>query len=366
MWYPQGYLYQASGSSAVGFWPGESSERTASRSEDSVSSSSSSAFCPFPGSAAFAAHGTDFCRLLRYSADLATGFPAYMGSLDDADTRRMAESIRYHPYGSLTNPNQLTDPVYRNNLARGATATLKSWLQEHKKNPYPTKGEKIMLAFVTKMTLTQVSTWFANARRRLKKDNEVSWVALHRGEEEDENEECEDGGKNVDLSENCMDNSEPSGKEEGMRLHVENPDYHTQSDGARVSCRRLDTVSEAQVMDNDKLDGGLSPNPAISSAKTTVEAPHRNHHHLDSNDSSVSNNKARLDREMSSVTHTQAAKPKLWSLAEIATSDQKELREENVHSPVISSTSLATSSWLCPPCPFYLGTPYSSHLSVLS
>ncbi|XP_037084873.1 homeobox protein caupolican-like [Pollicipes pollicipes] len=39
--------------------------------------------------------------------------------------------------------------------------TLKAWLNEHKKNPYPTKGEKIMLAIITKMTLTQVSTWFA-------------------------------------------------------------------------------------------------------------------------------------------------------------------------------------------------------------
>jgi hypothetical protein len=40
-----------------------------------------------------------------------------------------------------------------------------------RKNPYPTKAEKIMLAIITRMTLTQVSTWFANARRRLKKEN---------------------------------------------------------------------------------------------------------------------------------------------------------------------------------------------------
>uniref|UniRef100_G1P9I7 KN homeodomain domain-containing protein n=1 Tax=Myotis lucifugus TaxID=59463 RepID=G1P9I7_MYOLU len=42
------------------------------------------------------------------------------------------------------------------------TSTLK-WLQEHRKNPYPTKGEKIMLGIITKMTLTQGSPWFANA-----------------------------------------------------------------------------------------------------------------------------------------------------------------------------------------------------------
>ncbi|KAM3858633.1 iroquois-class homeodomain protein IRX-4b [Diretmus argenteus] len=63
----------------------------------------------------------------------------------------------------------------RKNATRETTSTLKAWLQEHQKNPYPTKGEKIMLAIITKMTLTQVSTWFANARRRLKKENKVTW-----------------------------------------------------------------------------------------------------------------------------------------------------------------------------------------------
>ena len=44
----------------------------------------------------------------------------------------------------------------RKNATRETTSTLKAWLQEHQKNPYPTKGEKIMLAIITKMTLTQV------------------------------------------------------------------------------------------------------------------------------------------------------------------------------------------------------------------
>lgn len=45
----------------------------------------------------------------------------------------------------------------RKNATRETTSTLKAWLQEHQKNPYPTKGEKIMLAIITRMTLTQVS-----------------------------------------------------------------------------------------------------------------------------------------------------------------------------------------------------------------
>jgi hypothetical protein len=46
--------------------------------------------------------------------------------------------------------------VRRKNATRESTSTLKSWLIQHIKNPYPTKGEKIMLAIITKMTLTQV------------------------------------------------------------------------------------------------------------------------------------------------------------------------------------------------------------------
>merc|ERR1719356_598868 len=83
----------------------------------------------------------------------------------------------------------------RKNVTRESTATLKAWLNEHKKNPYPTKGEKIMLAIISKMTLTQVSCWFANARRRLKKENKMTWEpknGLH-DEDVDVSEEEEDG-----------------------------------------------------------------------------------------------------------------------------------------------------------------------------
>lgn len=85
----------------------------------------------------------------------------------------------------------------RKNATRETTSTLKAWLNEHKKNPYPTKGEKIMLAIITKMTLTQVSTWFANARRRLKKENKMTWEPRNRVEEEDNNND-ESGRKSAD------------------------------------------------------------------------------------------------------------------------------------------------------------------------
>ena len=45
-----------------------------------------------------------------------------------------------------------------------------------------------MLAIITKMTLTQVSTWFANARRRLKKENKMTWSPRNRCDDDDDDD----------------------------------------------------------------------------------------------------------------------------------------------------------------------------------
>ncbi|VDP97355.1 unnamed protein product [Trichobilharzia regenti] len=62
-----------------------------------------------------------------------------------------------HPYnrGQTGYSTEFTNTTRRRNATKESTTTLKAWLQEHIKNPYPTKGEKIMLAIITKMTLTQ-------------------------------------------------------------------------------------------------------------------------------------------------------------------------------------------------------------------
>ncbi|PIO76505.1 homeobox domain protein [Teladorsagia circumcincta] len=89
----------------------------------------------------------------------------------------------YHPYAAGL------DGARRKNATRETTAPLKAWLTDHRKNPYPTKGEKVMLAVMTKMTLTQVSTWFANARRRLKKENKMTWSPQNRrGDDPDDDD----------------------------------------------------------------------------------------------------------------------------------------------------------------------------------
>ncbi|KAG8512391.1 Iroquois-class homeodomain protein IRX-4 [Galemys pyrenaicus] len=119
----------------------------------------------------------------------------------------------YDRYGTMDSGTR------RKNATRETTSTLKAWLQEHRKNPYPTKGEKIMLAIITKMTLTQVSTWFANARRRLKKENKMTWPPRNKCADEkrpfgegEEEEAAEEEAREEALK--SAKNEESSGKEE--------------------------------------------------------------------------------------------------------------------------------------------------------
>ncbi|XP_038153311.1 iroquois-class homeodomain protein IRX-2a [Cyprinodon tularosa] len=381
MSYPQGYLYQPPGSLALYSCPAYgASTLAAPRNEDLARSSSGSAFSPYPGSAAFSASaGAGFSSPLSYSTDPATGFPSYMSSPYDAHTAGMAGALSYHPYGSPGYPYQLNDPAYRKNATRDATATLKAWLQEHRKNPYPTKGEKIMLAIITKMTLTQVSTWFANARRRLKKENKMTWAP--RSKSEDEDEEDGDGErKEAERSDKTLDNSEASAEDEGISLHVDTLTDHScsaESDGEKVGCASelSSDVDKCNVDSVDQSRGrreGLSPKPVTSSPLTGVEAPvlthhHHQHHHLhhlhhlhsqreDLTRSLMNCNASKLSScldnrpNSSGAPQNLSAKPKLWSLAEIATSDQKQQHQQQGQ-PEQPSCPSSNSGLLTPPTP---------------
>uniref|UniRef100_A0A3Q0KPT3 Iroquois homeobox family transcription factor n=1 Tax=Schistosoma mansoni TaxID=6183 RepID=A0A3Q0KPT3_SCHMA len=145
-----------------------------------------------------------------------------------------------HPYrGQIGYSNEFANTTRRRNATKESTTTLKAWLQEHIKNPYPTKGEKIMLAIITKMTLTQVSTWFANARRRLKKENKMTWTPKHRGEEQnddddddddDDADDDDDEDREVDDGDNDIDNDEGH-RSEGCRITNHQSIYNDNDNG---------------------------------------------------------------------------------------------------------------------------------------
>ncbi|XP_054735790.1 LOW QUALITY PROTEIN: homeobox protein araucan [Anastrepha obliqua] len=122
----------------------------------------------------------------------------------------------------------------RKNATRESTATLKAWLNEHKKNPYPTKGEKIMLAIITKMTLTQVSTWFANARRRLKKENKMTWEPKNRTDDDDDAMVSDEEKEKDEMeSEKAAQSLHGGGMGAGQRKELEKDDDDLQDDESK-------------------------------------------------------------------------------------------------------------------------------------
>ncbi|MGH0181426.1 UNVERIFIED_CONTAM: hypothetical protein FKN15_006985 [Acipenser sinensis] len=171
-----------------------------------------------------------------------------------------------------------------------STGALKAWLSEHLKNPYPTKGEKVMLAIVTKMSLTQVSTWFANARRRLKKENKVSWVCKNKSDEESESEEEEAGEKSERAEEE---------EEEDIDLQTvdDNEEEGSGSDGSdQESTRTPDRLSPAAPGDGLKESERQNEIKGVTSLGDDTKP------------------------QLGAKENTQPQKPQIWSLVETATS----------------------------------------------
>ncbi|KAG8177778.1 hypothetical protein JTE90_012900 [Oedothorax gibbosus] len=158
----------------------------------------------------------------------------------------------------------------RKNATRETTNTLKAWLYEHRKNPYPTKGEKIMLAIITKMTLTQVSTWFANARRRLKKENKMTWEPRNKTSEGDDDSRIDDEDA-ADFLKQHPDSSskQQHGNNSGFSFDPQQPK------SPFVDCFRSEegsssTESPAFKHAEDKEDFASHPPPKIWSLARTA------------------------------------------------------------------------------------------------
>jgi len=58
----------------------------------------------------------------------------------------------------------------RDRLPRPAVEILMSWLRDHLDSPFPTADDKARLAASSKLSVSQVSQWFTNARRRVVKE----------------------------------------------------------------------------------------------------------------------------------------------------------------------------------------------------
>ncbi|XP_078256503.1 Iroquois homeobox protein 5a [Rhinoraja longicauda] len=357
-----GYLYQPSASLALYSCPAYStSVISGPRTDELGRSSSGSAFSPYAGSAAFSAPSPGgYNSHLQYSTDPTAAFTSYVGSPYD-HTPGMAGSIGYHPYAAPLGSYPYGDPAYRKNATRDATATLKAWLSEHRKNPYPTKGEKIMLAIITKMTLTQVSTWFANARRRLKKENKMTWTPRNRSEDEEEEE-------NIDLEKNDDDQPQKPLEKDNS---AEPAPGDQKTDVIEIACDRFQgqqdlgkdseqILSDSEFKDSEEKETLHSPKATSS----VLAVPHRTELRRESHDSDMENAHTNLAHTLpsdtpnctvTSVIHSPPAassKPKLWSLAEIATSDKSKEQNEQQSLSACSGHGCSAVSPTRSPCPY--------------
>ncbi|XP_077144369.1 iroquois-class homeodomain protein IRX-3 [Ranitomeya variabilis] len=219
----------------------------------------------------------------------------------------------FYPYGQY----QFGDPSRPKNATRESTSTLKAWLNEHRKNPYPTKGEKIMLAIITKMTLTQVSTWFANARRRLKKENKMTWAPRSRTDEEgnsyesDHEEDKREDEEEIDL-ENIdtedIESKEDLDEQEDTDLHSDSKtDARSDSEGSD-GFEDLNAAEEDRFLKSVVGDSRVHDKCELPEEAKSIQ-PTRDHIKLDN----ISPNPSQ-DNNLPA-----AHKPKIWSLAETAT-----------------------------------------------
>ncbi|XP_041375836.1 homeobox protein caupolican-like [Gigantopelta aegis] len=215
-------------------------------------------------------------------------------------------AMSFYPYGASYGGLDLN--ARRKNATRESTNTLKAWLQEHIKNPYPTKGEKIMLAIITKMTLTQVSTWFANARRRLKKENKMTWTSRNRGEDDDGDNSGDENDDDNDGDEKKLD-GELDGKA-SQGCEEKNEDINVEIDlSLEVSKSKVPSEPIKTKFSNDLFtdEDCLSPVPSVGEDSRSRLSPPQSR----DSDSYSSEGLNHSDME-----HDPQNKPKIWSVTD--------------------------------------------------
>lgn len=156
-----------------------------------------------------------------------------------------------------------------------------------------------MLAIVTKMTLTQVSTWFANARRRLKKENKVTW-----GRSADDVDGC---GYDSDRDDDDVDDGSAHKHEREEEIDLETVDTDEAEEDRVVDVRK--EPSEAKAHEGSETESGSAEAHALNSPAGPVDV---------SKDPCAG--KSGSADVSPGCQRPVNSKPKIWSLAETATS----------------------------------------------
>ncbi|CAF1510806.1 unnamed protein product, partial [Didymodactylos carnosus] len=79
----------------------------------------------------------------------------------------------YQPQNMSEHDDKLSTLFNTTGRERNSTGPLKQWLFEHQQHPYPKESDKQMLMEKTKMSLSQITVWFTNARVKMRKENKL-------------------------------------------------------------------------------------------------------------------------------------------------------------------------------------------------
>lgn len=110
-----------------------------------------------------------------------------------------------------------------------------------------------MLAILTKMTLTQVSTWFANARRRLKKENKMTWSPRNRcGERKDSEGYSDDEDDDDDVESKADDVNSEEKSPFRMTTVIKSPEGRPRNKNTLISSS-VPTTRSLQILHSDWL-----------------------------------------------------------------------------------------------------------------
>ncbi|EAS37051.3 uncharacterized protein CIMG_02405 [Coccidioides immitis RS] len=111
-------------------------------------------------------HGTAGPYPSAYNSPIHGSYQGYYGG-DLESTAHSAymdtKPTKYDPLGDTADSKS---KKRRGNLPKPTTDILRAWFYEHLDHPYPSEQDKQMFMTRTGLTISQISNWFINARRR--------------------------------------------------------------------------------------------------------------------------------------------------------------------------------------------------------
>ncbi|CAF0815593.1 unnamed protein product [Didymodactylos carnosus] len=112
-------------------------------------------------------------KTLNNNGDLSPRKSTRERSQEIADVSLHENTSDYPLLNTSDNDDKLSTLFNTTGRERNSTGPLKQWLFEHQHHPYPKESDKQMLMEKTKMSLSQITVWFTNARVKMRKENKL-------------------------------------------------------------------------------------------------------------------------------------------------------------------------------------------------